>query len=51
MTNKIFACMITLIAAFIGATIGAAMNFESLGAIFSVVTMGVCILDAIEKKS
>ena len=49
--KKILLFVLTVIAAYIGFIIGAALNLEGyLGIVFAIAVVGIFILDAIEKK-
>ena len=49
--KKVLLFISTVIAAYIGFIIGAALNLEGyLGIVFAVAIVGIFILDAIEKK-
>ena len=49
--KKVLLFISTIIAAYIGFIIGAALNLEGyLGVVFAIAVVGVFILDAIEKK-
>ena len=49
--KKVLLFISTVIAAYIGFIIGAALNLEGyLGVVFAIAVVGIFILDAIEKK-
>jgi hypothetical protein len=49
--KKVLLFVLTVIAAYIGFIIGAALNLEGyLGIVFAIAVVGIFILDAIEKK-
>ena len=49
--KKVIMFIITVVAAYIGFIIGAALNLEGyLGVVFAIAVVGMFILDAIEKK-
>ncbi|MBQ5573257.1 MAG: hypothetical protein IIU69_03135 [Bacteroidaceae bacterium] len=49
--KKVLLFISTIIAAYIGFIIGAALNLEGyLGIVFAIAVVGIFILDAIEKK-
>ena len=49
--KKLIAFIVTVVVAYLGFILGAALNLEGyLGVVFAIATMGVFILDAIEKK-
>ena len=49
--KKVIMFIVTVIAAYIGFIIGAALNLEGyLGVVFAIAVVGIFILDAIEKK-
>ena len=49
--KKVIMFVVTVIAAYIGFIIGAALNLEGyLGIVFAIAVVGIFILDAIEKK-
>ena len=49
--KKVIMFIATIIAAYIGFIIGAALNLEGyLGVVFAIAVVGIFILDAIEKK-
>ena len=49
--KKVFMFTVTVIAAYIGFTIGAALNLEDcLGIVFAITVVGIFIVNAIEKK-
>ena len=49
--KKVLLFVLTVIAAYIGFIIGAALNLEGyLGVVFAIAVVGIFILDAIEKK-
>lgn len=51
MKRKIIMFIVTVVAAYIGFIIGAALNLEGyLGIVFAIAVVGMFILDAIEKK-
>ena len=49
--KKVLLFVSTIIAAYIGFIIGAALNLEGyLGIVFAIAVVGIFILDAVEKK-
>ncbi len=49
--KKVIMFIVTVVAAYIGFIIGAALNLEGyLGVVFAIAVVGMFILDAIEKK-
>ncbi len=49
--KKVLLFVLTVIAAYIGFIIGAALNLEGyLGIVFAIAVVGIFIIDAIEKK-
>ena len=49
--KKVIMFIVTIVAAYIGFIIGAALNLEGyLGVVFAIAVVGMFILDAIEKK-
>ena len=51
MKKKIIMFIVTVMAAYIGFILGAALNLEGyLGIVFAIAVVGMFILDAIEKK-
>ena len=49
--KKVIMFIITVVAAYIGFIIGAALNLEGyLGVVFAIAVVGIYLLDAIEKK-
>ena len=49
--KKVLLFILTVIAAYVGFIVGAALNLEGyLGIVFAIAVVGVFILDAIEKK-
>ena len=49
--KKVIMFIVTVVAAYIGFIIGAALNLEGyLGIVFAIAVVGVYLLDAIEKK-
>ena len=49
--KKVLLFILTVIAAYVGFIIGAALNLEGyLGIVFAIAVVGIFILDAIEKK-
>ncbi len=49
--KKILMFIVTVVAAYIGFILGAALNLEGyLGVVFAIAVVGMFILDAIEKK-
>ena len=49
--KKVLLFVLTVIVAYIGFIIGAALNLEGyLGIVFAIAVVGIFILDAIEKK-
>ncbi len=49
--KKVIMFIVTVVAAYIGFIIGAALNLEGyLGIVFAIAVVGIYLLDAIEKK-
>lgn len=49
--KKVIMFIVTVVAAYIGFIIGAALNLEGyLGVVFAIAVVGMFILDSIEKK-
>ena len=49
--KKVLLFILTVIAAYLGFIVGAALNLEGyLGIVFAIAVVGIFILDAIEKK-
>mgnify|MGYP007112513385 CR=1 FL=1 len=49
--KKVLLFILTVIAAYVGFIVGAALNLEGyLGIVFAIAVVGIFILDAIEKK-
>ena len=49
--KKVLLFILTVIAAYVGFIVGAALNLEGyLGIVFAIAVVGMFILDAIEKK-